>query len=154
MLLNIYLFSRVDLAKLEDEISRLTDDIDLILKHEVANMAEDSVLQNIYSVVENITRARIERRQLMLRKLCLAANVTHKFLYLTDLVWMLMLQESRKFKFGTCLLKETTDYFTDEVNKHKSTMVLSYSFFLFVFLRGGVFFFCVEIIANTPKNFV
>lgn len=113
----------MDLTKLENEISRLTEDIGLIMKHEVANMAEDSVLQNIYCVVENITRARIERRQIMLRKLCTAANVTQKFLFLTDLIWMLLLQESRRFKFATDVLKEITDFFTDELNKHKTTMV-------------------------------
>ncbi|XP_034235929.1 augmin complex subunit dgt3 [Thrips palmi] len=113
---------KVDLTKLQEEISRLTDDIELLVRHEVHNMAEHIVLQHIYSVVENITRARIERRQISLRKLCIAANVTHKILYLTDLIWMLMLQESHKFKFGTDLLKEITEYFTDELNKHNTVM--------------------------------
>lgn len=113
---------KVDLAGLKYEIMRLTDDIEMILKHEVADMSEQNTLQNIYCVVENITRARIERRQLMLRKLCLAANMTNKVLHLTDLMWMLLSNESRIFQFGTELIQETAELVQEELNKHKSTM--------------------------------
>ncbi|KAK3914217.1 F-box protein [Frankliniella fusca] len=113
---------KLEIVKLQDDITRLMDDINLTLKHEANKIAEDIVLYNIRSVVEQITRIRIERRQVMLRKLCSIASVTHKFLYLTDVIWMIFSHESQQCRFSLSTIKEISDYFTDELNRHDSTM--------------------------------
>lgn len=113
---------KIEVDKLQDEILRLSEDISLYLKYEVSNMVEDAVLCNITRVVERTTKNRIERRQLLLRKLCSVASVTTKFLHVIDIVWMLIKVESQQFKNGTDLLLDISNYFTDDFNRHKATM--------------------------------
>ncbi|KAE8744422.1 hypothetical protein FOCC_FOCC008897 [Frankliniella occidentalis] len=113
---------KLEISKLQDEILRLSEDINLILRHEVSNTVEEIVLHHISCVVERITRIRIERRQMKLRKLCSIAHVTHKFLYLTDALWMMFAHESQQFRFSLSTIKEISDFFTDELNRHDATM--------------------------------
>ena len=109
--------------KFQCEISKLTQDIDLTLNHEGANLIEDSVLCYIIKVTGSITRARIHRRKLRSRKLCSIINKTNKYLYMIDLLWMLLIDESQRRKVGTELLREFSDFLKDEFDKHKATMV-------------------------------
>lgn len=109
--------------KFEREISRLTQEIDFTIEHEAANLIEDLVLCYIIQVTDVITKARINRRKLSLRKLCSISNKTNKFLYLTDLLWMLFNDETQRIKVGTELLKEFSYFLKGEFDKHKATMV-------------------------------
>lgn len=60
---------------------------------------------------------------MVLTELCSVINVTSEFLHHTDLVWMLLMHDSQRFKFATELLKEASDTCIEELEKHDATMV-------------------------------
>lgn len=113
---------KLEATTLKDEISRLSENIALLLRHETGNVVVDVILCCIINVVEKISRTRIERRQIMVKELCQVNNVIHDFLTLTDLLWMLLTDESQKFKVGVDLIKEISSFYTEEINRHEATM--------------------------------